>query len=491
MRDDQIATRLREASPWWRAAITGASPVAWAASNRLLEDRARYDLGYRSSVLDDVANDPIDDKLVILSGPRRVGKSVVLLDTAATLCARDDVDSRQLIHIPADGFSAQDLHRAFVIGRENTKSVDASRRLPRVWLLDEVSGVPGWTSAIKVLRDQTPVGDDTVVATGSRLVGSDDVTSNLLAGRAGRGNHRRLRHLMPMSFRDFLIASKSDLPRPEPMPLWQLQSRRVHDALEPLPMLVGDYDLAWQEYLQCGGFPRAVFEFLVRGGVSTAYLRVLERWLVTDVDPGSVPDSVALLLDAISHRATSPFNATSTARDLGFWSGDQLTRRVRRLVATFAAIECPQRDGHGFKIGGRTQAKVYLTDPVLAWLPTRLRAGLPEPRLTTLTEMVIGVSLAVAIENAQEGRFLVDDTIGYLRTGSGQKVDFAPVSVPSAAGNHLTTPIESKWVARNWRGEARVMEGSLGGGVLATRTVLDTSRTSWAIPAPLAALLIR
>ena len=49
----------------------------------MLLDRAEHDLGYRSSDLDDIATTPrIDDRLVVLTGPRRVGKSVALVDAS-------------------------------------------------------------------------------------------------------------------------------------------------------------------------------------------------------------------------------------------------------------------------------------------------------------------------------------------------------------------------------------------------------------------------
>ena len=56
MRDDEIQSRLREVNPWWRAAAAGLSPGAWAAGDRVLRDRDRYDLGYRADVLRDVAS---------------------------------------------------------------------------------------------------------------------------------------------------------------------------------------------------------------------------------------------------------------------------------------------------------------------------------------------------------------------------------------------------------------------------------------------------
>lgn len=489
MRDDQIATILRDANPWWLAAAMGRSPTDWTSSHRLLRERARYDLGYRSGVLADVARQPLDDKLVVLTGPRRVGKSVALIDTVAALCARGDIDPRQIIHVPADDFTAQDLNRAFVLGRDLTMSVDRPVPRRRVWMLDEVSGIARWATTLKRLRDQSLVGEDTVVATGSRWIGVEDVTANLLAGRAGGGSHRRVRHVYPMSFRDFLEVSGRELPIPNPAPLWDLQSESTRSSLQELEFLVDDYDLAWQGYLRSGGFPRAVFEVATLGAVTQGYLRDLEAWLIADLDEGETPDAVTLLLEAITSRAASPMNVTRTARELGYGSRNQFDRRLKRLVATFAAVECPQRDDRGAVVGG-AQPKYYLSDPLLAWLPSRLRAGLAEPDLTTLTEMALGVSLATALDEVQEGRLAFGDTIGYLRTGSGQEVDLCPVPVPTPSGTRLTTPIESKWVTRSWRGESRTIESRYGRGVVATRNVLDLSTSVWAVPAPLVALLV-
>ena len=74
-----------------------------------------------------------------------------------------------------------------------------------------------------------------------------------------------------------------------------------------------------------------------------------------------------------------------------------LARRLARLTGTFAALNCPQR-GEAGAVVANSQGKVYLVDPLLAWLPSRLRAGLAEPEMTTLTEMALGVTLARAVD---------------------------------------------------------------------------------------------
>lgn len=110
--------------------------------------------------------------------------------------------------------------------------------------------------------------------------------------------------------------------------------------------------------------------------------------------------------------------------------------------------------------------------------------------MTRLTEAALAIALARAVDDHQPGRWTTDDAIGYLRTGKGNEVDLAPVPVPTPAGDTMTTPLESKWVSRGWRAEARTIEGKLGTGILATKSILDLDHPAWAIPAPVVALLL-
>ena len=105
--------------------------MGWMDADRVLRGRAPFDLGYRPMTLQDVATDPVDDKLVLLRGPRRVGKSVLLKDTIAALCRRPDLDARQIIYLPCDGMKALDLNRVEKLGRDLTRSVGDVRR---IWL---------------------------------------------------------------------------------------------------------------------------------------------------------------------------------------------------------------------------------------------------------------------------------------------------------------------------------------------------------------------
>lgn len=489
MRDDEIQSRLREVNPWWRAVATGHDRASWAASDRVLRERARYDLGYRAGILDDVASGPPDDKLIVLRGPRRVGKSVVLKDAVLALCQRSDVDPRQVVYLPADGMRAKDLTRAISLGRALTRSVDQPTNRLRVWLLDEVTGIDGWTATIKYLRDNTIFGEETVVCTGSSWSETGDVERDLFAGRAGSGTTRRSRLLLPMNFRDYLGINYPRIPRPDPVHPWNLQGPETAAAAESTAVFADDLDLAWQAYLTSGGFPRAVTEHYRTGAVSESFLRDIASWLHIDVDRDAPIDSVPLLMAELHARSTSPLNRSRTAESLGYQTRKAFDLRLNRLVRSYGALWAHQINDAGRQVPG-AQSKLYLADPLLAWIGTMLRSGAPEPDMTALTEEALAVSIASAIDNLQPGRWMAEDTMGYVRTTSGHEVDFGPVTVPSPNGVQWTTPIEVKWVSDGWRSEARSIEARFRRGIVATKNVTRTDTISWAIPAPLLALLL-
>ena len=224
------------------------------------------------------------------------------------------------------------------------------------------------------------------------------------------------------------------------------------------------------------------------GSPSTGYLEDLSAWLQDDVVPDEPANSLPHLLSALEVRAASPLNQSALGRDLGY-TRDAMVRRLMRLTNTFAVLPCPQRDDRGESIPGAA-AKHYLTDPLLAWLPSRLRSGLQPPELSRLSEQALAVALARATDELQAGRWVSGDTVGYLRTGSGNEVDLSPLAVPSSTGSALTVPMESKWVEDGWRTEARTIEARFKRGIVATKSILDLKHLSWAVPAPLLAMLL-
>ncbi len=139
MRDDELRRLFYDRNPWWRAGDSIIETDRWISSNRLIKDLESYDLGYRSNILDDLVVGDLSNPLIILTGPRRVGKSVALIELVKQILSSGRIDPRQIIYLPCDGFTPRDIGRALTLGRDLTRIVDQTVQKSRSWLLDELT----------------------------------------------------------------------------------------------------------------------------------------------------------------------------------------------------------------------------------------------------------------------------------------------------------------------------------------------------------------
>jgi uncharacterized protein len=476
VRDDELRNLIRERNPWWRGAASG-DPTKWAERDPTLRSATASHLNYAPTVLDDVG---ADGGLRVLRGPRRVGKSVALKRLALRFCRTND--AHRLIYLAVDGMRTQDLRRAFTIGRALT---EVAGDHPRLWLIDEVTSVPGWEKLVKELRDNTALADDGIVLTGSSAAGFEEAVRAVGAGRTR--TTQPFRTLLPMTFTDVVATAEVGIVLPEPFVPDQLQSELARDVISQLSLFIDELDLKWQSYLESGGFPQAVADWRHSNSVGSVFVQDLQAWLATDVVPGEIGDSVSELMRVIHQRSGSPLSMTATAEALHM-TRDRFRSRVDRLVGSFGAIWCHQCDEHGTRMTG-SQSKLYLIDPILARLPVLLDASADPPDFTRSTEAALAVAFARSVAGLHPERLVEQRAVMYRRTGGGE-VDFASLPVSSGGQTMSTTPIESKWVGNRWRAEARTLIGKYGHGIVATKDVTDLTGDVWAVPAPIVALML-
>jgi hypothetical protein len=306
------------------------------------------------------------------------------------------------------------------------------------------------------------------------------------AGRTGVEDPFRL--LLPMTFRDYLGATSAPIPLPERVTPDALRSDAARRAVASLEPFVDELDLAWQRFLECGGFPRAVGEAHHHGAVSNAFLFDLTAWLIGDVDAEAPLESVVRMLDELHRRTGAPINLRATAEALNL-SRARLDARLNRLIWTFGAFWCAQLGADGLQAPG-SQSKLYLIDPLLARLPRLRDPSFPEADMTRQTEGQLAMELARSVDRLAPDRLIEQRAVLYARTSTGKEIDFAPVPVTVSEEQQYTSPLEAKWVSRGWRREALVLRGRYGAGVLATKDIVDLSGDVWAVPAPILALLL-
>lgn len=479
-----LQTTLTAVNPWWR------SPHGWEQTDVDLASASSRSLVYEPEPLADI----VPGGLYVLRGPRRVGKSLELKRVVSRL-VHLGVNPRHIIHYPCDRLTASDLEALFDAGR----TMSGVGTEPRWWLLDEISSITdGWPSVMKWLRDNTALKNDCVVVTGSS---SRDLleAQKELAGR--RNVSQSDRYLMPMSFRSFAKSVSPTLRQAPPVtvPASKLGDRRLmSDAVYELIPFLHELVPAWEQYLQVGGYPAAVNDWMEQGQVGSVFITAL--WDVIHGDAfrsaGISPAQTQGLLEELSRKIANPLGDLPLAREVGLHDaagkpdGEQAKARLMDLQVAFVAWRCHQRREEQFLPKLRAWAKVYFSDPLLARLAHLRNQACTDPGPTLLTEQQIGRALVLAHEVEVSGAILDFSHVMYVQTPSRSEIDFVGSASPEVG-------IESKYVDHglvraSQTLRAQIAAGDIASGLLATRSVVDVDPTKscWAIPASLLAWML-
>ncbi len=470
MNDGQLRRLLTDRSTWWR-------DEGWQRGDPDLREAAAAPFSYEPAPLAGLQ----PSGLYVLRGPRRVGKSVeVKRAIAATIAA--GANPRLVFFCACDGLTAQDLRRLVAVGQKGAATLPGER----YWFLDEITAVRGWAAAIKELRDNDPVfRSSCVVLSGSSARGLGEATKALAGRRGAAVDSDRL--LLPMGFRAFCRSLGTLGPLPEAaLPPAELLSARGREAIDRLYPFFSDLDHAWQSYLQAGGFPRAVGDFVAGAEVSASFAQALWETIAGDalLSTGMGEGEILAFLERLVAGLGAPLNASAVARDVGLSDNHRVNDRIAALACALIAWRCPQARRGLPNL--RAQEKVYFVDPLIAHLPHLRDARRRRPDDSVLSEQQLGLLLLRAAGGVGPGALLEASTVMYERASSTAEVDFV--------GPGLGVGFEAKYVDGPWRRAAQTLR-SRGGGIFATRSVLDLDEVEgpgavWAVPIGIVAWLL-
>ncbi len=259
-----------------------------------------------------------------------------------------------------------------------------------------------------------------------------------------------------MGFRDFAraVGRMSDL-----VPTTRLRPQDVHSsegqsAVWELEPFIGELDDVWQLFLDVGGFPQAVSEFVRSGAVSDAFVRDL-----LDVVQGDIVRNTRLselealaLLDRLTQNICSPINLTSVATDVGLRDNERADDRIRGLVENFLAWKC-HRAGPGRTPHTRAQPKLYYIDPLVASLAHRRNDAYRLPDASQINQQQIALIISRALTQRDPSLFIEGTRLLFERTKTDAEIDFVSPD--------LEAPFEAKYVDDKWKREAQSSPGSI------------------------------
>lgn len=334
----ELARIIENTNPWWNArpdVVPNFRRLAFRTCFDLLQDRSQR-------------------RAVLLSGPRRVGKSVILKQIAHALLA-EGAPPRSVLYVSFEQslLKLVPLRQVLDVYRESFHPAGE----PAFLLLDEIHYSPEWDVEIKVLVDQRP--EYRILATGS--------ATNATRGQqeSGVGRWRTVK-IPTLSFYEYLrLRNKEIGVAPGEVSLHELRS--VSDAgrieiASRTTHLMPEFD----RYMLMGGFPEtaqlesvAEAQRLLHDDVVD---RVLKRDMTTLFGVRSVPELERLFIYLCYHTGAI-MQVRQCATDLGV--NRQTVQNFLDLLEMANLIYRLPPDSHGGKLALKGSSKYYTVDAAL------------------------------------------------------------------------------------------------------------------------------
>lgn len=363
--------------------------------------------------------DLADPGIHTLRGPRQVGKSTALKLLVER--ALEQVAPSRVIYLAFDlleGRPLSELAATVVRAKEL-----AGAEQPMILLLDEVTEVDGWQTAVKAIWDDGTLREDVVVCTGSSAVDLHRGTAERLPGRRGAGGDHAL---FPHSFATFASALDQAIPASPRLSIEALVSTDGREALREALRHGPRLSAALERYLAFGGLPHAIAE------ACTGARRPTERTLAVSLDSllrelqrrGASRAEAHALLERLIRSLGSSLSWTSLAQDMAV-SPPTARSYVEFLAASYQLLPIYSwRSDSGSPALGRDK-KVYFADPLMHSAAHAQAPGL-EVDLPALVENAVAICLQRRYEPEQlrmEG-FDAPSRLHVWRTRRSGEIDF-------------------------------------------------------------------
>lgn len=434
---DDVRRKIERDNHWWQA---GAVDARFA-------DLPRRD--YFEPLIDLIEGRP--RRSVVLMGPRRVGKTVMLHQAVQRLID-EGVEPRHILMVSLDApvFGGIGLDRFVWQFAERCGLAPGDRFYA---FFDEVQYLDDWERHLKSVHDAWH---------GARFVVSGSAAAALrrISRESGAGRFTDF-SLPPLTFREFLALS-------DRLAACGLDGEPADDV--PPTLDLAALNGALVDYVNFGGFPEAAIEARARTGAPRFVARdVVEKVLLRDLPSLYGISDLQELNRFFAHLAYNTGQEVSLdelARRSAA-SKNTLRRYIEYLEAAFLIRVLDRIDRSGRRFQRRTHFKVYVTNP-------GLRAALFSP--VDADDPAMGAMVETALMAQWDHEPSGASALAYARWKGGHEVDLV--------GLRLDSPrwaTEVKWSDR-FVDHPRQLEGLIRFAAAQSDPGLDllaTTRSRW------------
>lgn len=407
--EKEIESRLRLDNPWWQAG-GGIEPDYLAFPRR----------AYLRDFSDLVSTEGVN-RAVVLLGPRRVGKTILVYHTIQELMENQGVSGRDILYVSLEtplytGLSLEGLVMRF---RKLFPRPEGARLYV---FLDEIQYLKGWEVHLKSLVD---------AYRGIRFVATGSAAAALKAKSAESGAGRFTEFVLPpLTFAEYLrfVDLEDELIRQidDERGLQRFTTDNIHGLND-----------AFIDYLNFGGYPEAVFSEVVRSN-PRRYIKsdIIDKVLLRDLPIlYGISDIQELnsLFNTLAYNTGQELSLEDLAQTANV-AKNTLVKYLEYLEAAFLIRRIRRVDQDAAHFKRVTTFKVYLTNPTM-------RAALFGPVDEHHEAMGHLVETAVFSQWLHNATFI--DSLYYARWRSGEVdlVSLDPQQRPRFA-------VEVKWSDR-------------------------------------------
>jgi uncharacterized protein len=338
--EDQILDRLRFENPWW---VSGQIEEYYGS----MEHRLYYDLFYFL-----VAESKVR-RAVVLMGPRRVGKTVLIYHTIQGLL-KDGTNPLKVgfISVETPIYNNIGLEHLFTLTRKVTGGTDA-----KGWYIffDEIQYLKDWEIHLKSLVDSFPY-------TKFIVSGSAAAALKLKSNESGAGRFTDFM-LPPLTFNEFIHLKKLD----------RLILKKDIDWGGSLSTFfstnnINELNKNFIEYINYGGYPEVLFSEQIQSNPGR-YIRsdIIDKVLLRDL-PGlyGIRDIQELnsLFTAIAYNSAGEVSLDDLSKNSGVQK-NTIKRYMEYLEAAFLIKVVHKISNKPKNFQRATNFKIYLTNPSL------------------------------------------------------------------------------------------------------------------------------
>lgn len=406
--ESDIRRSLQQDNPWWTAGVVPQDvPKGYVRSYFESFAKLALNWGVRRSI--------------ILLGPRRVGKTVMLRQLVAKLIEdRLPPSNIYFASIDTPTYSGLPLERLLSLLE---KSADTPKGQRRVVIFDEIQYLKDWEVHLKVMTDRYP--ETRFIASGSAAA-----ALRLKSRESGAGRFTDF-YLPPLTFAEFLQFTKKE----RQLIIERRPSRRYTTKS------IEDLNSMFVKYLNYGGYPEAV----LNPNIQNDLRRYLGRDIVDKVLLRDLPSLYGIediqelnrLFATIAYNTGQEVSLENLSQNSGV-AKNTIKRYLEYLEAAFLIVRVRRTDDTAKTFQRERMFKVYLTNP-------SMRAALYAP--VQEGDQAMGALVETAIFS-QWFHSDVFPNIRYARWKEGRKDQEVDLVCISPVSQSLTWAYEVKWSDR-------------------------------------------